>query len=272
MCQRVMIAFALASEPKLLIADEPTTALDVTVQLQIIELLARLRGEHGLTLILITHNLGVVAELCDRVLVMYLGRIVEEGPVLEIFDRPRHPYTVGLLASRPTRRTCDGALAVHPRLRCPTSASVPPAARSTRAAPYAQDVCTQDEPARELERPSRHFVECHFWREVGHDGAARDQRARARSTGCAPACAAGVGLVAADDVTLEIERGETLALVGESGSGKTTVGPVRAAARRSRPRGEVRARRRADHRAPGARAAARRAARCRWSSRTRSTR
>jgi ABC-type dipeptide/oligopeptide/nickel transport system ATPase component len=82
MCQRVMIAFALASEPKMLIADEPTTAVDVTVQLQVIELLARLRREHGLTLLLITHNLSVVAEICDRVMVMYLGRIVEHGPVL----------------------------------------------------------------------------------------------------------------------------------------------------------------------------------------------
>ena len=125
MCQRVMIAYALASEPSLLIADEPTTALDVTVQLQIIQLLARLRKEHGLTLILITHNLSVIAELCDRVLVMYLGRIVEEGPVLEIFDRPRHPYTVGLLASRPSAHM-DGTLAVIPA-RFRTSASVPPA-------------------------------------------------------------------------------------------------------------------------------------------------
>ena len=99
MAQRVMIAFALASEPKLLIADEPTTALDVTVQLQVIELLAKLRREHGLTLLLITHNLSVVAEVCDRVMVMYLGRIVEHGTVLEIFDHPRHPYTIGLLGS-----------------------------------------------------------------------------------------------------------------------------------------------------------------------------
>src|SRR5207244_103610 len=93
MCQRMMIAYALASRPSMLIADEPTTALDVTIQLQIIELLSRLREEHGLTLVLITHNLSVVAELCDRVVVMYLGKIVEEGPVLEIFDRPKHPYT-----------------------------------------------------------------------------------------------------------------------------------------------------------------------------------
>src|SRR5436190_2662122 len=113
MCQRVMIAYALASNPSLLIADEPTTALDVTVQLQIIRLLSRLVKEHGLTLILITHNLSVVAELCDRVVVMYLGTIVDQGPVPEFFDRPRHPYKVGLLASRPTVHV-EGTLAAIP--------------------------------------------------------------------------------------------------------------------------------------------------------------
>jgi oligopeptide/dipeptide ABC transporter ATP-binding protein len=164
MCQRVMIAYALASEPSLLIADEPTTALDVTVQLQIIQLLSKLRQEHGLTLILITHNLSVIAELCDRVLVMYLGRIVEEGPVVEIFDRPRHPYTVGLLASRPSAHM-EGTLAVIP-------GSVPDLRERPAGCPfhprcsYAQDVCSQDAPAREPTTES-HFVECHFWRETG---------------------------------------------------------------------------------------------------------
>jgi len=163
MCQRVMIAYALASNPSLLIADEPTTALDVTVQLQIIQLLSRLRAEHGLTLILITHNLSVIAELCDRVLVMYLGRIVEEGPVLEIFDRPRHPYTIGLLASRPSTHM-EGTLAVIP-------GSVPDLRERPGGCPfhprcsYAQEVCSADEPARELTGES-HYVECHFWRKV----------------------------------------------------------------------------------------------------------
>ena len=100
MAQRVMIALALASSPRLLIADEPTTALDVTIQHQIIVLLKRLRAERGLTQIVITHNLGVVAELCDRVAVMYAGTIVEDGPTVPIFDEPRHPYTRGLLAAR----------------------------------------------------------------------------------------------------------------------------------------------------------------------------
>jgi oligopeptide/dipeptide ABC transporter ATP-binding protein len=163
MCQRVMIAFALASNPSLLIADEPTTALDVTVQLQIIRLLSRMRQEHGLTLILITHNLSVIAELCDRVVVMYLGRIVEEGPVLEIFDAPQHPYTVGLLASRP-RAHLDGALKVIP-------GSVPDLRERPTGCPfhprcsYAESVCSSEAPVRELTDAS-HWVECHFWRKV----------------------------------------------------------------------------------------------------------
>jgi oligopeptide/dipeptide ABC transporter ATP-binding protein len=163
MCQRVMIAYALASEPNLLIADEPTTALDVTVQLQIIQLLSRLRREHGLTLILITHNLSVIAELCDRVIVMYLGRIVEEAPVLEIFDRPRHPYTVGLLASRPSAHM-NGTLTVIPG-QVPDLRERPSGCPFHPRCPYAQEVCSELEPAREATNGS-HWVECHLWREV----------------------------------------------------------------------------------------------------------
>jgi oligopeptide transport system ATP-binding protein len=101
MRQRVMIAIALLCRPALLIADEPTTALDVTVQAQILELLQQLRREIGMAIVLITHDLGVVAGLCERVLVMYAGRIVEDGPVLPIFAEPQHPYTLGLLGSMP---------------------------------------------------------------------------------------------------------------------------------------------------------------------------
>jgi oligopeptide/dipeptide ABC transporter ATP-binding protein len=99
--QRVMIAMALAAGPGILIADEPTTALDVTVQKQILELLARLRRELQLSLIFITHDLGVVAQIADRIMVMYAGRIVEEGPAMEVLRRPRHPYTEGLLRAAP---------------------------------------------------------------------------------------------------------------------------------------------------------------------------
>ncbi|RWA79138.1 MAG: ABC transporter ATP-binding protein [Mesorhizobium sp.] len=101
MRQRVTIAMALACDPTLLIADEPTTALDVTIQAQILELLEKLQAERGMSILFVTHNLGVVAEIADRVAVMYAGRIVESGPVAEVFSRPRHPYTAGLMRSAP---------------------------------------------------------------------------------------------------------------------------------------------------------------------------
>ncbi len=101
MRQRAMIAMAMANNPQVLIADEPTTALDVTIQAQVVELLRRIRQETGTAMVLITHDLGLVAEIADRVVVMYGGRIVEHGPVLRIFEQPSHPYTVGLLRSMP---------------------------------------------------------------------------------------------------------------------------------------------------------------------------
>lgn len=106
MRQRVMIAMALACNPKLLIADEPTTALDVTIQAQILNLMRKLKVEFNASVMLITHNLGVVAETCQRVIVMYAGKVVEEGSVFEIFEEPKHPYTIGLLNSMPK---LDGA-------------------------------------------------------------------------------------------------------------------------------------------------------------------
>ncbi|MBV59899.1 ABC transporter ATP-binding protein [Abyssibacter profundi] len=104
MRQRVMIAMALSCDPKLLIADEPTTALDVTIQAQVLELIKKLAADHGTAVILITHDLGVVAETCDRAAVMYCGKIIEQGPVGPLFNQPRHPYTAGLLASVPRIR------------------------------------------------------------------------------------------------------------------------------------------------------------------------
>ena len=103
--QRAMIAMALSCDPRILIADEPTTALDVTTQAQILDLLRSLQEREGMTIILITHNLGVVAEMCDSVVVMYLGRVVEEGPVDAIFHNAKHPYTQALLRSIPSIRS-----------------------------------------------------------------------------------------------------------------------------------------------------------------------
>ena len=114
MQQRVMLATALCAEPDLIIADEPTAALDVTIQSQILDLLLSLREERGLTIVLISHDLGLVAETCERVAVFYLGRIVEEGAASDIFARPRHPYTQGLLAALPERQAFGEALHVIP--------------------------------------------------------------------------------------------------------------------------------------------------------------
>ena len=130
--QRALIAMALACDPALLIADEPTTALDVTIQAQILELLRDLQQRLGLALLLITHDLGVVAEMADRVAVMYAGRIVEEAPVRTLFAEPKHPYTRGLLASIPGGAPGTRLRAIQ--ARCRRSARCRRAARSRRAA------------------------------------------------------------------------------------------------------------------------------------------
>ena len=128
MRQRVMIAMALACSPKLLIADEPTTALDVTIQQQILELLLDLRAELGMAIIIITHNMGVVAEMADRVIVMYAGRIIERAPIAELFERPAHPYTRGLLESIPTLADERDRLLTIPGT-LPNPAALPPGCR-----------------------------------------------------------------------------------------------------------------------------------------------
>jgi oligopeptide/dipeptide ABC transporter ATP-binding protein len=164
MAQRVMIALALASSPRLLIADEPTTALDVTIQQQIISLLARLRAERGLAQILITHNMGVVAELCDRVAVMYAGAIVEEGPVLAIFDQPRHPYTRALLAARARTGDTGGTLASIPG-QAPDPRRRPSGCPFHPRCAFAIDRCKVEPPVIE-QAGEYHRVACHRWREV----------------------------------------------------------------------------------------------------------
>ena len=163
MAQRVMIALALASEPRVLIADEPTTALDVTIQLQIIALLARLREERGLAQIVITHNLGVVAELCDRLAVMYAGTIVEEGPVGELFDAPRHPYTRGLLAAR-ARTDSTGELASIPG-QVPDLRQRPSGCPFHPRCAWARGDCREVKPVLEA-AGDQHRVACLHWREV----------------------------------------------------------------------------------------------------------
>ncbi len=167
MRQRAMIAMALACDPAIVIGDEPTTALDVMVQAQILELLERLRSQLGLSLILITHDLSVIAETCDRVLMMYAGRVAEEGPVREVFARPRHPYTQKLLAAFPNiqadRRTLDVIPGSPPDLRHP-----PPGCRFAPRCPFAMPVCTEVVPP-EVTFADAVRVACHLYPE-GSDG------------------------------------------------------------------------------------------------------
>jgi peptide/nickel transport system ATP-binding protein len=143
--QRVMIAIALSCEPDLLIADEPTTALDVTIQAQILELLADLRQRLGMAIMLITHDLGVVAEVCDRVVVMYAGQVVEEGPVDQIFNNPRHPYTQGLMQAIPRLGERKERLAVIPGM-VPSAINWPIGCRFHARCPYGFDVCVNEHP------------------------------------------------------------------------------------------------------------------------------
>ena len=158
MRQRVMIAMALACNPLLLIADEPTTALDVTIQAQILDLLRALQSETGMAILLITHDLGIVAETADRVAIMYAGKIVEEAPVRDLFADPKHPYTQGLFASLPklteTRRRLEAIQG-----QVPEATNFPPGCRFHPRCPHCMEVCKTTIPATTSEGPD-HTVAC----------------------------------------------------------------------------------------------------------------
>jgi oligopeptide/dipeptide ABC transporter ATP-binding protein len=198
MAQRVMIAMALACEPELLIADEPTTALDVTIQAQILDLMRNLRDETGTAIVLITHDLGVVAEMCDRVAVMYAGEIVEQADVTTLFRRPMHPYTRGLIGSIPVVGQVQEALAVIPG-NVPNLIDLP---KGCRFAPRCltrieEDVVLADAVHPEL-RPLApgHDVRCWLYHDAAGHRVARDTAADTRPTVPArpdPAPAAGSG-------------------------------------------------------------------------------
>ncbi|RPK91891.1 MULTISPECIES: ABC transporter ATP-binding protein [Streptomyces] len=164
MRQRIMIAMAMALEPSLIIADEPTTALDVTVQAQVMELLAELQRELNMGLILITHDLGVVADVADKIAVMYAGRIVETAPVHEIYRAPAHPYTKGLLQSIP-RLDQKGRELYAIKGLPPNLTRIPPGCAFNPRCPMAQDVCRSDvPPLYEVDEQRRSA--CHFWKET----------------------------------------------------------------------------------------------------------
>ncbi len=168
MRQRAMIAMGLSCNPQLLIADEPTTALDVTIQAQIVDLVQRLQAEMGMTVIWITHDLGVVARLAERVIVMYAGAIVEDAPVDELFAAPGHPYTLGLLASLPHLDAPDDARLISIPGQPPHLANLRPGCPFAPRCPQTMDRCTQEKPALQTVAP-RHRVAC--WKTAPPTGA-----------------------------------------------------------------------------------------------------
>ncbi|HEY4196802.1 MAG TPA: ABC transporter ATP-binding protein, partial [Mucilaginibacter sp.] len=205
--QRVMIAMALSCDPEILIADEPTTALDVTVQKTIIELLLRLKAERHMSLVFISHDLGVVSEIADRVIVMYKGKIVEEASVKEIFTHPKHPYTRGLLACRPLPGYHLKKLPVIADFLDATNRAV---SIETIRAHYAYKNDELKERKKKLyaQQPILKINELCTWFPVGNGLFGRKNEV----------------VKAVNNVTFDVYPGETLGLVGESGCGKSTLG------------------------------------------------
>ncbi len=169
MRQRVMIAMALAAEPRLIIADEPTTALDVTIQAQILDLLQDIKNKIDGSILLITHDLGVIAEMADYVVVMYAGKVIEKGTVLEIFQDPKHPYTIGLQKSKPTMGLDDSAELYNIPGNVPNPIDMPNHCYFKERCAMCTNKCSGDYPGMVQVSPT-HFVACHLYDEVNENG------------------------------------------------------------------------------------------------------
>ncbi|MGY5872190.1 MAG: ABC transporter ATP-binding protein [Candidatus Thorarchaeota archaeon] len=168
--QRILIAMALIAGPYMVIADEPTSALDVTMQRQILNVLRMVKEEYNVSLLLISHDAGVVAELADIVAIMYCGKILESGPAVEIFHNPKHPYTMGLMTSFPTIAMMQMRAGKKPRLRGipgdpPDLADIPPGCSFHPRCRFAEDICKEEVPERQ-EIETDHWIRCHRWQDI----------------------------------------------------------------------------------------------------------